>query len=186
MIKNPLRTTILTLGASICILINCWTINRWKFLKIDKRHIICSVVLFSISAFSLNLSMPIFHEFSAWTEVYLVVMFVPLFVICFFEEMPQFLRIISSFVMGAGIIMSFYFTMFLLPYVHIGLLAFFLFGLSLHLLAPLFLLLTYAVQFIKLRRDLADSISFSAGVLLPILMVLVFLMKWKETRQLVN
>ena len=62
---------------------------KWKLRKFNRNQFICSMVLFSISCFSLNLSIRIFSEFSKWMIFYLILAHGILLTTIFFPKIPN-------------------------------------------------------------------------------------------------
>ena len=163
-----------------------FSIHKMKLSKYDYKQYICALILFCISCFTLNIPFDIFAKFSEWVNVYLIIMFSSLLLLCFNEYLPRATRIVNFFVIGLGAVMTFYFAIYLLPFIFIGILGAIFFGLSLHLLAPLILFITYLVQFIKKAKLRDEKIAFYAGVILPICIVVVYTIKWDNTKELIH
>ena len=168
-------------GYYIILMVNQLSSRGWKFSLMDKRQYLNAVVLFGISAFALNLSIPVFENFSLWSEIYFFLMFLPLIALSIIPKPTKYVRALLLFVMGAGTVMATYFTVYLLPFAPIGIIGCFVFGLSLHLFAPVILLMTYIYNFIKLKEGPLDSIGFATGIAIPLIMVMIFMVKWNTT-----
>ena len=167
---------IFALGYFLIVLIN----NRpfFKFTQIDKRLIVLSLVLFSISSFTLNNSFVIFAQFTLWVKVYLILFYCAFVGIIYLERIPKLLRYLVYFFLGAGIVLTSYFAIYLAPTYHISIIGLLFLGLSIHLLIPLLLTIAVIVIYTKLEKTKTDRIWFYSGLLIPILTVIVFLIQW--------
>lgn len=181
---NDLGVSLINYGVAIAYFIILFITNfrnhRWKLTQYNRKHWIVFLVLFSISAFALNISIRVFEEFTSWLNVYLVLMYSGVLLFCFIEQMPKIFRTVVFFLMGLSVVMSFYFALYLLPLIHIGLLAFFVLGISLHLLVP-GILCAYLVYYtFSEAKNLPERISATLGIMLPIAVLVLFLVKWQS------
>ncbi|MDT8411332.1 MAG: XrtN system VIT domain-containing protein [Vicingaceae bacterium] len=158
--------------------------HKFKFSHYSYKRFACALILFAISCFTINIPFPIFHKFSAWVNVYLIVMHLALLATCFLDTLPRFLKHLVFFGVGLGTVMALYFTIYLLPFLPIMFLGAVFFGLSLHLATPLILLITLLVQFFKNGKD--TKIAFYLGVALPLLVVVVYVFQWNSTKKLID
>ncbi len=172
----------ITIIYSITVISNNTIKNRfWQLSMIDRRQIMYMVTLFSISAFTLNLSIPIFNRFTAWLDTYLLIMFLPLFILGH-SKTPQFLKYIAYFLMGLGTVMSLYFAIYLLPMFVVMIIGAIFFGLGLHLIAPHLLLLTYIVQFRKEKSGRTGLVLYLSGIILPLIVFSFYMNKWHDAK----
>jgi XrtN system VIT domain protein len=167
---------------SLAYFISIIATNRpfFKFQKVDHRLYIISLILFSISCFTLNYSFTLFATFSDWVVVYLVLFYSAFLSICFIEKIKGLFRTLIMFMLGAGLILLFYFIIYLAPIYIYGLIGLILLGLTIHLFIPLFVALSVIRNFIRFRKSLIDKIAFTTGILLPLVIVVVFLFKWQN------
>ncbi|MFM7022018.1 MAG: XrtN system VIT domain-containing protein [Flavobacteriales bacterium] len=171
----------------ILIFINSLTKNGVAFIAaLPVSHFLQALSLLCIAAYTLNLGMGVFEKFSTWTEIYLFAMLLPLLIIPYLEKFPVYLRSIVFFLIGAGLVLSLYFTLYLSPYFIVGIIGSLFFGVGSLLLAPLFLFVTYIVQFFKRQSSRTDVLSFLAGLLMPIIVLSVFLYQWNKVRTAVH
>lgn len=153
-----------------------------KIRKIDKRLIVISLIQFSISSFTLNNSITIFSLFSVWVNVYLILTYSAFLSICFIDKFPKTLRYIVFFLLGAGIILTTYFAVYLAPVYHIAILGLIFFGLSLHLLIPLLVTIGILIIIIKIEKTYKEKLLLYLGMFVPVAITLVFLFQWNNLK----
>ncbi len=154
----------------------------FRFKRISHRQFIASLVLFSISCFTINIPISIFSDFVTWTNIYILVIHASLLLFCFEDILPPWGRTVNYFFMGTGVVLTLYFTIYLGPLVGIGFLGSFLFGLPMHLVAPLIMFITFWAVFYRNKRSLKDKISFYTGIIIPIIVLAIFSNEWQKTK----
>ncbi len=173
-----LITFIAALVYFILILIN----NRpfFKFRQIDNRLFILSLTVFSISTLTLNHSIPVFAQFPTWVIIYFFLFYSSFVGLCFIDKLPKVVRILNFFFLGAGLVLVFYFAVYLAPLYHIAVLGALFLGLSIHLLIPLIVFVSTIRIFAKLHKSIFDKISFLSGIFIPLIITTVFLLQWNN------
>jgi XrtN system VIT domain protein len=154
--------------------------------KLDRKFFIILLTLFSISAFTLNNSIVIFSEFSTWAKYYLVIIYTGFACLVFFEHLPKAIKLLLFFVLGLCLVMMLYFVIYLAPTYPFAILGFFVLGLSLHLLVPLFFLTGLIFIFIKIEKTKFDSIAFVLGIVIPLIIVVIFLVRWDNFKSVIH
>ena len=135
------------------------------------------VLLFTISAFSLNRSLEVFAQFPLWLNTYTLLAVSVFLVFPYFDQLNKLLQNLLWVLIGAILVLSLYFTLYLLPLMPISIIGFFVFGLSIHTFVPLFWLL---LIFILLQRQsVVNWKAIGIGFLIPVILLVVFLNKWK-------
>ncbi len=169
---------IFAIGYFLIVLIN----NRpfFRFRQIDKRLIIISLILFSISSFSLNNSIVIFAQYTLWVKLYLILFYSAFFGLVFIEKISKTIRYFIFFFLRAGIVMTTYFAVYLAPIYHISIIGLLFFGLTIHLLIPLLTTISIILIFSKLKKTKTEKTLFYAGILIPISITVVFLLQWSN------
>ncbi len=168
------------------VLINSFKINKWKIFKIDLAQLGCMITLFSISCFSLNIAIPIFADLTGWLIAYLIIMHLPLLAIPIITFLPSFFKHIAFFINGIGSIMALYFALYLLPFAAIGIIGAIFFGISLHLFVPALLLTAYIIYTTRTVKRSSEIIAYLSGILIPVLILGMFLLKWNSTADLIH
>lgn len=152
----------------------------FKFKKIPVKFFIITLCLLSISAFTLNNSIPIFSLFSTWVLVYLNLFYAAYIAICFIDKLPKYIRIPVFFFLGAGIVIIAYFAAYLAPLYHIALFAAIILGLSLHLLVPLLVLISIFIIYRRIEKTKIEKYVFVMGIIAPLIVLSIFLVRWNN------
>ena len=172
---------------AIALVFSCIILARRIIKKKTKyRYIVVILVLFSISCFSLNISLPVFANFSNWVDICLLMMHLALIATCFDYKMPKVFRSIIFFILGLGSILTLYFAIHLTPLMPVAVIGVIFFGLSLHLFVPLALFIIILVHFFKRADTKYEKIAFYLGVILPLIVASLFISKWNSTRQMIH
>ncbi|WP_020530583.1 XrtN system VIT domain-containing protein [Flexithrix dorotheae] len=153
-------------------------VSKFKFSKINPAEYALSLVLFSISAFTLNKSLPVFGNFPNWEIAYIFLMHIPLFTLSFKEELPKWLINFSYFALGMGVVLWGYMCIHLTLFMVYGLLIFWFFGISLHAWVPaIFLLFSFKHisqnQIYPIQKNM-----FKVGILGPLILGILFIANW--------
>ena len=157
--------------------------NRKRIEKESKiHHLFLLLILFLISAYSLNREIPVFENSAAWFAGLLALLCINYAAFVFFESMPQWARHLLSFINGIGLITFLYLSIYLLPLYAIGLIGIFLLGISLHAFVPLL----FTIYTLVLQARIADNnrkywISFSAGIASVLSFIVIYLIQWSNT-----
>jgi XrtN system VIT domain protein len=158
-----------------------------KFFKQTNRYqYICLMTLATISCLSLNLEINVFDSFSSWVNAYMMLMYGGLIAFCYMDKLPYQARIPIFFTLGMGTALSTYFTLYLLPLMPFGILLCFFFGLTLHLVVPLLVLINTITIFVRTEKSSAEKKAYALGLGAPLLVVLLFTMQWNRTNELIN
>jgi XrtN system VIT domain protein len=152
---------------------------RFRFDLLKQPHIFLWLLLSYISCFSLNRTITIFQETIPWLIVYLVATSSALILYHFLPFFSRPLRYLTFFLLGAGGIMQLYFTIYLLPYLFIGLFGMPFFGISLHTFVPLYLLIATIRLAIK-NFSKKEIIAFWVGVGLPLAFTIYFVVSYSQ------
>ncbi len=160
--------------------------NRFKFSKYNYRHFLCALILFSISCFTINIPFAIFLKFGTWVNVYLLIMHISILALCFNDILPKTVRMFNFFMLGLGAMMAFYFSIYLILFSIIAIVGAIFFGITLHLLVPAIMFSTILVQFVKRAKSLSEKIAFYTGIVVPLLIITVYCIKWEDTKELIH
>src|SRR5688572_8996081 len=158
-------------------------VHRKEIEKESKiHHLLLLLILFLISAYSLNREMSVFENSVNWFTGLLVLLCTNYLAFAFFEGMPQWSRHLISFINGAGFITFLYLSIYLLPLFAIGLIGAFLLGISLHVFVPLlFTIYTLVLQDRVSENHKKYWISFSAGIASVLFFIVIYLIQWSNT-----
>jgi XrtN system VIT domain protein len=165
---------LIAMGYFIAIAINNFVINRWKIFKLNAKHFFFLLALLTISCFSVNLEIPVFSQMPDWLIFTFFATYIALGGVLFFPIQNPFYQIISLLFLGIGTIMALYFTLYLMPYIPFAFVGLLFFGLTIHLLMPIILLITILVHVIKMEKILVSKISYAVGIFVPIIILVFF------------
>ncbi|WMX12118.1 XrtN system VIT domain-containing protein [Aureispira sp. CCB-E] len=160
--------------------------NRKFFQHTNRYQYICFLTLATISCLTLNLGINVFDKFSFWVDLYMIAMYGGLLAFCFRDQMPRQVRTVIFFTLGMGTALATYFTLYLLPLMPFGILLCFFFGVTLHLVVPLLVLINSIILFIRTEKNQADKTAYALGLGAPILISVLFTMQWHQTNQLIE
>ncbi len=151
-------------------------------------HNILLALLGTVSAYALNRVIPVFSESTAWLSGFLMISNIALLWISYKKfDSPLWLNSALVFVLGANFILQFYQTMYISPLLLYVPLSFWLFGFSLHILLPFWLLyLTGHISYKIIKKHrilLSPAIS---GLALPLLVVGHFTYEWTQVNQIIT
>jgi XrtN system VIT domain protein len=137
------------------------------------------LILFLISAYSLNRSIPIFEESVPWFSILLIVSCANLASITFFEKFPTWAKHIHSALLGLSFIAFLYLSLYLIPVYILSVVAAIALGLSLHSFVPLL----FCFLIIRLMKNLTTEskrywISFGIGSGIATGFAIVFIIIW--------
>src|SRR6185503_7356629 len=143
--------------------------------------------MFLISAYSLNRSMNVFESSVTWLSVSLVVSGSSYILYSIFSRLPNWTRQLLVLISGFSFVLFTYMTIYLLPMYGIGLAGFIVFGISLHVFIPL-LFAVNTVYLVKRASAIQKNVwkSFLAGIAVPLLVGLVFIIKWGSLQKEIN
>ena len=177
---------IITVAYFLIIVINSMSYNGLKLLRIDKKHFSISVALLCVSAYTINLEFDVFQQFSTWCEISLFAILIPLLTNEFYNKLSFVFRWLYGLLVGFGIVLSVYFTVYLLPTWGIGFIAIIILGLGIHFFAPFILLITFIVQYKKVKPTRKESTGLLVGVVAPILFVVYLAFNWTSAINTIN
>lgn len=136
------------------------------------------VLLFTISAFSLNQEMSVFATFPNWLNMYTLVMVALFLVFPYINNLPKFIQVIIYVLTGSALLLSLYMIAYLIVLVPISAIACFFFGISLHTFVPI-IWLWLIINFLLKKSD-APKLKHLiwVGFLIPIVVLGFYLNKW--------
>ena len=158
-------------------------LNRKNIEKENKiHHLFLLLILFLISAYSLNREIPVFETSAGWFAALLVLLCINYAAFAFFDNMPLWAKHLLSFINAAGLVTFLYLSVYLLPLFAVGLIGAFLLGISLHVFVPLL----FTIYSLVLQARVSDPhkkywISFSAGIVAVLSFVVIYLIQWSNT-----
>ncbi|MEI9913355.1 MAG: XrtN system VIT domain-containing protein [Bacteroidota bacterium] len=162
--------------------------NRKSIQKEDKIHnTFLFMNLFFISAWSLNREMTVFEDSANWFAGLLVLICVNYISFAYKEVLPKWATHLMSFTAGVSFVTFLYLSLYLLPLYPVGLIGFFLIGVSLHVFVPL-LFMVYTLVLMKKvsATDKKYWVSFSAGLVSVIAFVACYIGLWNSSKKQID
>ncbi|WNJ16724.1 XrtN system VIT domain-containing protein [Pontibacter sp. G13] len=157
----------------------------WWHLPIQARlpHSIL-LIIFSVAAHALNhTEIQVFVPYAGWMWAYLGAFHISWLFFPFYEKLPEFGRVVLAFVYGAGVLMSLYMTIFLLPLMAISIPLMLGLGLSALSFTPLFWLLHMAAGYHRIQGERDPKRAYWLGLTIPAVVISIFLWKWGGIQQ---
>lgn len=145
------------------------------------------LILFLISAWSLNREMTLFEDPVTWFSAVQVVLCVNYILFQYFGRLPRWAQYVMITLLGMAVVVFSYMALFLMPYTIMGVVLFFVLGISLHICVPLL----FVLFSIKLARKVcrADKWlwrSFAGGAGAVVMAATVFVVQWAHVTQTIN
>ncbi|WP_188133866.1 XrtN system VIT domain-containing protein [Chitinophaga sp. CF418] len=138
------------------------------------------LLMFLVGAYALNRNIPVFEVSAPWFAVTIILCSVNYIAFAFIRVVPVPVRMVMFFLLGLSLCCFLYMTIYILPFTGFGLLLFFFFGISLHVLVPLLFFL-YTIRLF--RRSYAKrrpyKLAFWSGIGITVLIVLVYTILWR-------
>ena len=177
----------IAIGYMIAMMVRGFMKFKWKVFTASLNYMTCLHILLLISAFALNRELPIFEKSVPWVCTALAFLCITLLMLTLRHNLPAFLQHVLFFLNGAGFVMLVYFAIYLLPYYGIGFVASFFFGISLHVFAPLFLILSSLLHFTKAFKENKSFIyTFLGGICLALIIAAGFIIQWDKANKKIN
>ncbi len=170
----------------VVLLINGLVKFNWNFLKAEIHLTFMFLILCMISCFALNKEINIFYDSTGWLNVLLITLALAMIATPFKDKFPIWLEIIFFFIIGLGLLICIYFSVYLFPYYGIGIVGVLFLGISLHVFIPL--LMTIYLSIYTVKNFIAKKhvlISFSSALLLALSFTIYFIVKWNITTHVI-
>jgi len=164
-----------------------WGNGRLKRRSRSMHTFFIFLILFLISAYSLNREMTIFEDSATWFCIALVLVSANYLSFSFLSFIPRIGKHFMSFLLGISTLIFVYLSMYLFPYYGIGIAAFFVLGISLHTFVPLL----FSIYSIVLIRKITVRFpyllkSFAAGMIAVVVLLIVFIIRWNSLADIIN
>src|SRR6185503_16517596 len=145
------------------------------------------LILFLVSAYSLNRELPVFEDSAAWFAALLVTSCVNYAAFAYADAFPKWMIHVMSFISGISWVSFAYLSAYLLPYYALGLVGFFLLGASLHTFVPI-LFLIYSLKLAGKAGETDKKYwwSFLAGLTTALAIIIGYTIMWSKTKGDIN
>lgn len=171
-------------------------ISYFILLLVQKKHrkgsgglslVFVLLVLFHLSAWSLNKSLPVFEKSTTGLTVILIISNIGCMMVHFYERLPKWGKYGVMFTLGIGFTVFAYLSIYLLSLYPISILLAIGFGFSLHSFVPLLFVLFIIIQCYRFWKTDKRSIVYSAaGAILPVLIGMGFTIAWNNLNKKVS
>jgi len=150
------------------------------FGKQTYRSHLLLLILFNISAFSLNREFTVFYESASWLTFLIVLESVILISLAILKKVPKWLRSVTLFLMPCLLLVHLHQVLIILPLSIYGFLGALFLGIGLLLFVPVFYLVALFVTLNRLKFTLHDTRLMGIGLLVPILSITYYLISWHQ------
>ncbi|HEY1114063.1 MAG TPA: XrtN system VIT domain-containing protein, partial [Chitinophagaceae bacterium] len=157
-------------------------VNRQSWQSEHKRHYnLLSLILFLISAYSLNRDMEVFAASPVWFCIVLVGLCANYILSLFYDSLPSSIRIGVLALLGVSTILFLYLSIYLVPIYAISIPGMLAFGISVHTFVPALLCVHTVLLVAQLAGDSKKYwISFASGAGSVMAVVIFFSVQWRS------
>lgn len=142
------------------------------------------VLLYTISAFSLNTVIPVFAPFPWWLTLYTLLSASFLLLFPYLQSLPKQAKLLLYFIAGSATVLIVYLNLYLLPLWPISIIGSFFFLISSHTFVPL-LWGILIIAAISKDQDFNFRV-YLAGLALPLAIAWFYLYQWNNTQSLIK
>jgi XrtN system VIT domain protein len=164
-----------------------WGSGRLRRDREGLYSLLLFLILFLISAYSLNREMSVFESSVGWFTTLEVIVCLNYIAFAFFEKLSPKVQHLMCFILGIATLAFAYLSFYLVPLYAISAIGFFALGISLHTFVPV-LFCIYTI--ILIRRKAAHNsklwFSFGAGVTTMIIIAVVYTLQWSSVVNTMN
>ena len=163
------------------------TAGKFKKGRGGLPHVFVLLLLFLVSAYSLNNDMLVFDISVPWVCVAIGVYSINYLVLGFFEQLGKKLKNVACFILGSATIFFTYLAIYLLPLTPVSIMISFVLGISLHTIVPLLFVLFSVKQEVRIiRQKRSYGWVMLAGAAFSFLIPVVFAIEWRATDRIVE
>lgn len=142
-------------------------------------HQVFTVLLFLMSAYSLNREMSVFLESITWQSVLLVLSGLAMLLSCFFDVLPRLVNFMVSFVLGISAMLFFYLACYVFPLYFISVPLLLALGISIHSFVPIMVLIVICKIVMKMSGNHSLNIKFFiGGTMTALITTVLFIFSW--------
>jgi XrtN system VIT domain protein len=169
------------------------TIGYFVLMLADKKNVLREnrihniflfLILFFISAWSLNREMTVFEDSADWFSALLVVLCSNYLAFAYAAVIPKWTTHILSFIAGVSCVTFIYLSLYLFPLYAVGMIGFFLIGISLHTFVPLlFTIYTFVLMNRVSENNKRYWLSFAGGFISVVAFVACYVGLWNTSKK---
>ena len=162
-------------------------IRRFSFkVKLNRPEWLAILALFNLNCFILNNEVGLFSPQALWVYGALGAMYFFVIIDYFWKNAPIWFSGATQILIGLGIFISLYFTLYMVPLMPIGVIAIVVFGLGVHVFIPLALLITLVVIASKKLETTWNYTFVGVGFAIPILLIIGLSIFWLPVKSSVE
>jgi XrtN system VIT domain protein len=143
-----------------------------------------NLLMFSATAYILNITFPVFFEMTIWMIIALVLMHLAVLGMMFSKYLPRFVIGLCGVIYGSTLIINLVMALWIVP-LYVSIVYFFFFGLTLLTLVPVTFFIYQIHSFIQIK-DRLFRISFSSGLFIAVILIFVFTINWNANKKILN
>lgn len=164
-----------------------WGSGRLRRGREGLYSLLLFLILFLISAYSLNREMNVFESSAGWFTTLQVIVCLNYISFAFFEKLPVKVQHFMCFILGIATLAFAYLSFYLVPLYAISAIGFFALGISLHTFVPL-LFCIYTIGLIRRKAAQNNKLwfSFGAGISTMIIVAIMYTMQWTSIVNTIN
>lgn len=156
--------------------------HRWSFRKMEERLYSNSLILFSISAHSLNTELTVFAPYVEWLSVVLFVMHLAWLIFPYRDHLPFSAQYGLYVLCGLGLAISIYMTIYMLPIAMMGIMTFWFLGIPAHGSITIWYGMTFASYIWKPMSRPELKQAYAIGFCLAILFTGLYTFRWQQVK----
>ncbi|MCD0489103.1 XrtN system VIT domain-containing protein [Pedobacter sp. MC2016-14] len=177
----------LTAVFTVMVLGNAVGLHGSKISKANIEYTILMLILWLISAFSLNREMNVFENSVTWLCVWICISCITLLLYLYKDHFPLYLKHLLALLLGISILLFTYYSLYLTPLYIVSAFAAIGLGISLHTYVTLYLaIITTVITFRLLKTHKTLLYSFLTGILAPAIYCAFFAISWHKTNTKIN
>ena len=172
----------------LLIVFNISTQGFKKLFHFDPFSYSLALMMYSLGAHSLNYftEIQVFAPYVGWMQALLIAMHIAILAFPFRKRLPETLQYVLYFVCGAGALLSAYMTIFVAPLMPFSVLLVWFYGLSIYAWVPFFYLVYFIRSFFKMEMLTHTRKAFWAGILVPVAVFFVFILRWNGVQNTIQ
>jgi XrtN system VIT domain protein len=173
-------------GIFILLLITSIVRNIFGVFNPDRHPMIFPILIAGlISCFSLNQTFTIFYSSAGWLQVLLIITSIAVLLLPFQNKLNKTFQYTIDIITGFALMLYLYYTVFLIPFYPLSLLAILFAGLGIHSFIPLLLLINVAVFYFKRAEKMQKRLVF-ASIFLVMATTISYTMIWNVRTNKIN
>lgn len=177
---------IICVGYFLVVQVDNFALKPWRFRNIEERLYSNMLVLFSISAHSLNTELTVFAPYVEWLSVVLFIMHLAWLAFPYRHELPFFAQYFLYMFSGLGLAVSIYMTIYMLPIATIGFMTFWFFGIPAHGTVTIWYAVTFGSYPYKEMSRPTLRQAYILGFSLAILFSGMYLFRWQQVKSQID